>query len=118
MSEVIKKCRRYLDILLAHTGQNYDYNLNGVFFHDLELDESDVYLDAVGEDLGETMGYIIAKSYKLIVEVEPDAVFVLGISTAASLSLVPNDCIFRFFIWRRTTAVRMSACPRGLLSYR
>ena len=65
LAEVIKKCRRYFDCLLAHTGQNYDYNLNGVFFKDLALDDPDVYLDAVGDNLGQTMGNIIARSYEL-----------------------------------------------------
>ena len=87
LSAVIKKCRRYFDCLLAHTGQNYDYNLNGVFFRDLELDEPEVYLDAVGSDLGETMGNIIAKSYQLMVETKPDAVLVLG-DTNSCLSVI------------------------------
>ena len=80
LSAVIKKCRKYFDTILTHTGQNYDYNLNGVFFKDLELDEPESYLDAVGNDLGETMGNIIAKSYQLMVEIKPDAVLVLGIT--------------------------------------
>lgn len=87
LSEVIKKCRRHFDVLLAHTGQNYDYNLNGVFFHDLELDDPEVYMEAVGNDLGETMGNIIAKSYQLMVEVKPDAVLVLG-DTNSCLSVI------------------------------
>ncbi|MBU5405329.1 UDP-N-acetyl glucosamine 2-epimerase [Paraeggerthella hongkongensis] len=87
LSEVIKKCRRHFDVLLAHTGQNYDYNLNGVFFHDLELDDPEVYMEAVGNDLGETMGNIIAKSYQLMVEVQPDAVLVLG-DTNSCLSVI------------------------------
>ena len=87
LAAVIKKCRKYFDCLLAHTGQNYDYNLNGVFFHDLELDDPDVYLNAVGADLGETMGNIIAKSYQLMVEVKPDAVLVLG-DTNSCLSVI------------------------------
>ena len=78
LAAVIKKCRQYFDTVLAHTGQNYDYNLNGVFFHDLELDEPEYYMNAVGKDLGETMGNIIAKSYALMVEIKPDAVLVLG----------------------------------------
>ena len=78
LSEVIKKCRRYFDTILAHTGQNYDYNLNGVFFRDLSLADPEVYMDAVGSDLGETMGNIIAKSYRLMAELQPDAVLVLG----------------------------------------
>ena len=87
LSEVIKKCRRYFDVVLAHTGQNYDYNLNGVFFKELNLDEPEVYMDAVGEDLGETMGNIIAASYKLMAEIKPDAVLVLG-DTNSCLSVI------------------------------
>ncbi|MCU6687226.1 UDP-N-acetylglucosamine 2-epimerase (non-hydrolyzing) [Dorea acetigenes] len=87
LAAVIKKCRKYFDTVLAHTGQNYDYNLNGVFFHDLELDDPDVYLDAVGKDLGETMGNIIARSYELMVEIQPDAVLVLG-DTNSCLSVI------------------------------
>ncbi len=87
LAAVIKKCRKYFDCLLAHTGQNYDYNLNGVFFHDLELDDADIYMEAVGNDLGETMGNIIAKSYQLMVEVQPDAVLVLG-DTNSCLSVI------------------------------
>ena len=87
LSAVINKCRQYFDCLLAHTGQHYDYNLNGVFFKDLELADPDVYLDAVGKDLGETMGNIIAKSYQLMVEVNPDAVLVLG-DTNSCLSVI------------------------------
>ena len=87
LSEVIKKCRKYFDCILAHTGQNYDYNLNGVFFKDLGLDDPEVYLNAVGNDLGETMGNIIAKSYQLMVEIKPDAVLVLG-DTNSCLSVI------------------------------
>ena len=87
LSAVIKKCRKYFDTILAHTGQNYDYNLNGVFFKDLELEDPEVYLDAVGKDLGETMGNIIAKSYQLMVELKPDAVLVLG-DTNSCLSVI------------------------------
>ena len=78
LSAVITKCRKYFDTVLAHTGQNYDYNLNGAFFRDLELADPEVYLDAVGKDLGETMGNIIAKSYQLMAQIRPDAVLVLG----------------------------------------
>ena len=87
LSAVITKCRKYFDTILAHTGQNYDYNLNGVFFHDLGLADPEVYLDAVGKDLGETMGNIIAKSYALMVETQPDAVLVLG-DTNSCLSVI------------------------------
>ena len=87
LSEVIKKCRRYFDCLLAHTGQNYDYTLNGIFFKDLGLDDPDVYMDAVGDDLGATMGNIIDKSYKLMVTLKPDALLVLG-DTNSCLSAI------------------------------
>ena len=87
LSAVITKCRKYFDTILAHTGQNYDYNLNGVFFKDLKLGDPEVYLDAVGADLGETMGNIIAKSYQLMVDIKPDAVLVLG-DTNSCLSVI------------------------------
>lgn len=87
LAAVINKCREYFDCLLAHTGQNYDYNLNGVFFKDLKLADPDVYMEAVGKDLGETMGNIISKSYQLMVEVQPDAVLVLG-DTNSCLSVI------------------------------
>ncbi|MBQ2971202.1 MAG: UDP-N-acetylglucosamine 2-epimerase (non-hydrolyzing) [Ruminococcus sp.] len=87
LAAVINKSRQYFDTILAHTGQNYDYNLNGVFFKDLELEDPDVYLDAVGADLGETMGNIIASSYKLMAEIKPDAVLVLG-DTNSCLSVI------------------------------
>lgn len=87
LSSVIKKAREYFDTLLVHTGQNYDYNLNGIFFKDLNLAEPDIYLDAVGNDLGETMGNIIAKSYKVMVETKPDALLVLG-DTNSCLSAI------------------------------
>ena len=87
LAAVINKCREYFDTLLAHTGQNYDYNLNGVFFKDLKLADPEVYMDAVGTDLGETMGNIIAKSYQLMVQLKPDAVLVLG-DTNSCLSVI------------------------------
>lgn len=87
LSAVIKKCRKYFDTILAHTGQNYDYNLNGVFFKDLELADPEVYLNAVGDDLGATMGNIINRSYKLMVAIKPDAVLVLG-DTNSCLSVI------------------------------
>ena len=87
LAAVINKCRSYFDCLLAHTGQNYDYNLNGVFFRDLKLKAPDVYMDAVGDDLGATMGNIINASYKLMVQVKPDAVLVLG-DTNSCLSVI------------------------------
>ncbi len=87
LAAVINKCRTYFDTILAHTGQNYDYNLNGVFFKDLKLAAPEVYMDAVGTDLGETMGNIIAESYKLMVAIKPDAVLVLG-DTNSCLSVI------------------------------
>jgi len=87
LSAVITKCRKYFDCILAHTGQNYDYNLNGVFFKDLKLDAPEVYMDAVGDDLGETVGNIINCSYKLMNEIKPDALLVLG-DTNSCLSAI------------------------------
>lgn len=87
LAAVIKKCRKYFDTILVHTGQNYDYNLNGVFFRDLGLADPELYLDAVGADLGETMGNIISASYKAMVELKPDAVLVLG-DTNSCLSVI------------------------------
>lgn len=87
LAAVINKCRKYFDTILAHTGQNYDYNLNGVFFKDLKLRDPEVYLNAVGDDLGATMGNIINSSYKLMVQIKPDAVLVLG-DTNSCLSVI------------------------------
>ena len=85
---VINKCRKYFDCVLAHTGQNYDYNLNGVFFKDLKLAAPEVYMDAVGDDLGATVGNIINCSYKLMAAIKPDALLVLG-DTNSCLSAIP-----------------------------
>ena len=87
LSAVITKCRKYFDCILAHTGQNYDYNLNDVFFKDLKLDNPEVYMDAVGDDLGETIGNIIASSYKLMTQIKPDALLILG-DTNSCLSAI------------------------------
>ena len=87
LAAVINKTRKYFDVILAHTGQNYDYNLNGVFFKDLKLEDPEVYLNAVGNDLGETCGNIIAQSYKLMAEIKPEAVLVLG-DTNSCLSVI------------------------------
>lgn len=87
LAAVINKTRQYFDVILAHTGQNYDYSLNGIFFKDLKLADPEVYLDAVGDDLGETCGNIIAKSHKLMAEIKPDAVLVLG-DTNSCLSVI------------------------------
>ena len=88
LAAVINKCRKYFDCILAHTGQNYDYNLNGVFFYDLKLKDPEVYMDAVGDDLGATVGNIINCSYKLLSQVKPDAMLVLG-DTNSCLSVIP-----------------------------
>ncbi|MCD7957298.1 MAG: UDP-N-acetylglucosamine 2-epimerase (non-hydrolyzing) [Lachnospiraceae bacterium] len=88
LAAVINKCRKYFSVKVAHTGQNYDYNLNGVFFHDLKIDPPDVYMDAVGDDLGATIGNIINCSYKLMSAIKPDAVLVLG-DTNSCLSAIP-----------------------------
>lgn len=87
LSAVINKCREYFDVILAHTGQNYDYNLNGVFFRDLKLADPEVYMNAVGDTLGDTMGNIIAASYNLMADIQPDAVLVLG-DTNSCLSVI------------------------------
>ena len=87
LAAVINKCRKYFDVILAHTGQNYDYNLNGIFFHDLKLKDPEVYMDAVGDDLGATCGNIINCSYKLFNQTKPDAVLVLG-DTNSCLSVI------------------------------
>ena len=88
LSAVINKCRTYFDCILAHTGQNYDYNLNGIFFHDLSLKDPEVYMDAVGDDLGATVGNIINCSYKLMAQIKPDAMLILG-ETNSCLSAIP-----------------------------
>lgn len=104
LAAVIKRCDRYFDQILVHTGQNYDYTLNQVFFDDLGLRAPNYYLDAVGKDLGETIGNIIAKSYQLMVEVKPDAVLVLG-DTNSCLSVIgANACISRSSTWKPVTA--------------
>jgi len=87
LAAVINKCRKYFDCILAHTGQNYDYNLNGVFFKDLKLEDPDVYMDAVGDDLGATVGNIINCSYKLMTQIKPDAMLILG-DTNSCLSAI------------------------------
>src|SRR5574344_538060 len=87
LAAVINKTRKYFDVILAHTGQNYDYNLNGVFFKDLRLKDPEVYMDAVGDDLGATIGNIINCSYKLMVDIQPDALLILG-DTNSCLSAI------------------------------
>ena len=88
LAATINKCRKYFDVILAHTGQNYDYNLNGVFFKDLKLKDPEVYMDAVGDDLGDTVGNIINCSFKLMAEIKPDALLILG-DTNSCLSAIP-----------------------------
>src|SRR5574344_1185545 len=87
LAAVINKTRKYFDVILANTGQNYDYKLNGIFLRDLKLKDPEVYMNSVGNDLGETMGNIIAESYKLMVQIKPEAVFVLG-DTNSCLSVI------------------------------
>ena len=112
LAAVINKCRSYFDCLLAHTGQNYDYNLNGVFFRDLKLKAPDVYMDAVGDDLGATMGNIINAGYKLMVQVKPDAVLVLG-DTNSCLSVIGAKRLhIPIFHMEQATAALTSACLR------
>ena len=110
LSAVINKCREYFDVILAHTGQNYDYNLNGVFFRDLKLADPEVYMNAVGDTLGDTMGNIIAASYNLMAEIQPDAVLVLG-DTNSCLSVIGAKRL-HIPIFHRETGARTSACRR------
>ena len=112
LGAVITKCRKYFDTVLAHTGQNYDYNLNGVFFKDLKLDDPEVYMDAVGDDLGSTVGNIINASYKLMTQIKPDALLILGIPIHAFPRSRRSACISRSSIWKRATGARMSVCRR------
>lgn len=112
LSAVIKKCRTYFDTLLAHTGQNYDYNLNGVFFHDLGLAAPEVYLNAVGDNLGATMGNIIARSYELMAAIQPDAVLVLGDTNSCLAVIGAKRLHIPISIWKPETGARMSACRK------
>lgn len=112
LAAVITKCRQYFDVILAHTGQNYDYNLNGIFFRDLKLAEPEVYMDAVGDDLGATCGNIINCSYKLFAQTKPDAVLVLG-DTNSCLSVIGAKRLhIPISTWRPATAARTSASRR------
>lgn len=112
LAAVITKCRKYFDTVLAHTGQNYDYNLNGVFFKDLKLAAPEVYMDAVGDDLGSTVGNIINCSYKLMNAIKPDALLILGDTNSCLSALRQSVCTSLFSIWRQETVVKMSACLR------
>lgn len=112
LSAVIKKCREYFDTILAHTGQNYDYSLNGIFFHDLKLEDPEVYMDAVGEDLGETVGNIIDASYKLMRQIRPDALLILGDTNSCLSAISAKRLHIPVSIWKRATAARTNACRR------
>ena len=112
LAAVITKCRKHFDCVLAHTGQNYDYNLNGVFFRDLKLEDPEVYMNAVGDDLGATVGNIINCSYKLMTAIHPDALLILGDTNSCLSAIAPSGSIFRFSIWRPVTAVRTNAFRR------
>lgn len=112
LSATIKCCDRYFEQILVHTGQNYDYTLNQVFFDDLGLRAPDYYLDAAGDDLGATIGNIVERSYKLMVREKPDAVLVLG-DTNSCLSVIGAKRLhIPISIWKPGTAARMSACRR------
>ena len=108
LAAVITKCRKYFDCILAHTGQNYDYNLNGIFFHDLRLKGPEVYMNAGGEDLGATVGNIINCSYKLMNQIRPDALLILG-DTNSCLSAIAAK---RYFIWKRGIVVKTNVCRK------
>lgn len=115
LAATINKCRKYFDTILAHTGQNYDYNLNGIFFHDLKLDDPDVYLDAVGDDLGATVGNIINYSYKLMNQIKPDALLILGDTNSCLSAIAAKRLHIPISIWKLETDVRMSVCRRKLI---
>ena len=117
LAAVIQKCRTYFDTLLVHTSQNWDYTLNGVFFEDLKLDPPDLYLEAVGENLGETIGNIIAKSYAFFAEMRPDAVLVLGDTNSCLCAIGAKRLHIPIFHmeagnrWRRRTAASSTSLP-------
>lgn len=112
MSAIIKKCDRYFDHVLVHTGQNYDYQLNEIFFCDLGLREPDYYLGVVGENLGQTMGNVISKSYELMQQVRPDALIVLGDTNSCLSVLSAKRLKIPVFHMEAATAVRMKTCRR------
>ena len=112
LAATINKCRKYFDVILAHTGQNYDYNLNGVFFKDLKLADPEVYMDAVGDDLGATVGNIINCSYKLMADIRPDALLILGDTNSCLSAIAAKRLHIPISIWKPGTAARTSACPR------
>ena len=116
LAAVINKTRKYFDVLLVHTGQNYDYNLNGIFFKDLKLADPEIYLNAVGQDLGETMGNIISESYKVMSELQPDAVLVLG-DTNSCLSVIgaKQEIAARMSAFRKKQIVELWTLFRMLI---
>lgn len=97
LSATIEKCRKYFDCILAHTGQNYDYSLNGVFFKDLKIADPEVYMDAVGDDLGETIGNIIDASYKLMAEIKPEALLILGDTNSCLSAIAAKKAPYSYF---------------------
>jgi hypothetical protein len=113
LSEVIKKCDGYFDHVFVHTGQNYDYTLNEVFFEDLGLRAPDYYLGVVGDDLGQTIGNIIAKSYALMCEARPDALLVLGDTNSALSVIAAKRLKIPFSIWKRATGALTKTCGRN-----
>lgn len=112
LAATIKCADKYFEQILVHTGQNYDYNLNQVFFEDLGLRKPNFYLNAVGKNLGETIGNIIAKSYELMVQEKPDALLILGDTIPVCLQSQQNDCIFLFFIWKLEIVALMNVFLR------
>lgn len=112
LAATIKRCREYFDCCVAHTGQNYDKNLNDIFWSDFDLGGPDVWMNVVGENLGQTCGNVIARSYELMVEIKPDALLVLEILTAACQQSLQSGCTFLFSTWKQVTDARMSAFPR------
>ena len=103
LSEVIKACDRYFNHILVHTGQNWDYTLNQIFFEELGIRQPDYYLNAAGKHLGETIGNIIARSYEVMLKEKPDALLILGDTNSALLPYLPKGLRFQFSIWRRGT---------------
>ena len=115
LSAVIIKCRKYFDCILAHTGQNYDYNLNGVFFKDLKLDDPEVYMNAVGDDLGETVGNIVAASYKLMNEIKPDALLILGDTNSCLSAISAKRLHIPIFHMEAGNRCKDDACQKKLI---
>ena len=115
MSAIIKKCEIYFENILVHTGQNYDYELNKIFFDDLEIREPDYYLGVVGDNVGQTMGNVISKSYELMKEVKPDAVIVLGDTNSCLCVISAKRLKFLYFIWKLEIVVKMKIFQKKLL---